>query len=107
MMGSHMIDYYDGLGTRVHGTYYKPTTNLAEYSHKANLKECDVRYYAHLYRLLADAKPDTIFHLAAQSYPTVSLERGQETIETNVTGTINLFEAVKEIKNRMRVTIRW
>jgi len=100
MMGSHMIDYYDSLGTRVSGSFYKPTTDLKEYAHKANLKECDVRYYAHLYKLLSDVKPDTIYHLAAQSYPTVSIDRGQETIETNVTGTINVFEAVKELKRQ-------
>lgn len=100
MMGSHMIDYYDSLGIRVHGTFYKPTTDLREYAHKANLKECDVRYYAHLFRLLSEIKPGTIYHLAAQSYPTVSIDRGQETVETNITGTINLFEAIKEIKRQ-------
>ena len=98
MMGSHLIDYYDSRGIKVYGTFYKPTTNLKEYAHKAILKECDVRYFAHLYRVIAELKPATIYHLAAQSYPTVSIGRPQETMETNVTGTINVFEAVKEIK---------
>lgn len=100
MMGSHLIDHFDSIGIRVHGTFYKPTTDLREYAHKANLKECDVRYYAHLHKLLAEVKPDTIFHLAAQSYPTVSVERGQETMETNVTGTINVFESIKEMRRQ-------
>ena len=99
MMGSHMIDYYyDKLGQSVYGTYYKPTTNLDEYAHKAILQECDVRYYSHLFRIMADIKPAIIFHLAAQSYPTVSVQRPQETMETNINGTINLFESIKEIR---------
>jgi len=94
-----MIDYYyDKLGQSVYGTYYKPTTNLDEYAHKAILQECDVRYYSHLFRIMADIRPAIIFHLAAQSYPTVSVQRPQETMETNINGTINLFESIKEIR---------
>jgi GDP-4-dehydro-6-deoxy-D-mannose reductase len=40
-------------------------------------------------------KPERIFHLAAQSYPTVSMERPYETMQTNACGTINIFEAVR------------
>jgi GDP-4-dehydro-6-deoxy-D-mannose reductase len=98
MMGSHMIDHYFERGQMVHGTYYKPTTNLSEYSHRAHLHECDVRYYHSVYKALKKVKPTVIFHLAAQSYPTVSLARPEETMDTNVTGTINVFEAVKEIR---------
>jgi len=47
---------------------------------------------------MADIKPAIIFHLAAQSYPTVSVQRPQETMETNINGTINLFESIKEIR---------
>lgn len=98
MMGSHMIDYYHAQQQPVYGTFYKPTTNLGEFSHKAQLEECDVRYFHHLYSILNKIQPDVIYHLAAQSYPTVSLQRPQETFEVNVTGTVNLFEAIKEIR---------
>lgn len=98
MMGSHMVDYYHARGTIIHGTYYKPTTNLAEYAHRARLEECDVRYFLPLHNIVDRLRPDVIFHLAAQSYPTVSLLRPQETFEINVTGTINLFESIKTIR---------
>jgi GDP-4-dehydro-6-deoxy-D-mannose reductase len=55
---------------------------------------CDVRDTANLSRLIASFRPDRIFHLAAQSYPTVSLEKPRETIESNVLGTVNLFESL-------------
>lgn len=45
-------------------------------------------------KIVSKQKPEWIFHLAAQSYPTVSWERPFETIETNVNGTISVFEAV-------------
>jgi GDP-4-dehydro-6-deoxy-D-mannose reductase len=98
MMGSHMVDYYHSKGEVIYGTFYKPTTNLSEFAHKAILEECDVRYFHHFHTILNKIRPDTIYHLAAQSYPTVSLLRPQETFEVNVTGTINLFESIKEIR---------
>lgn len=38
---------------------------------------------------------DYIFHLAAQSYPKTSFDIPTETIQTNVIGTLNLLEAVR------------
>ena len=50
----------------------------------ASFEVCDVRDTHNLSRLIAAFRPDRIFHLAAQSYPTVSLEKPRETIESNV-----------------------
>ena len=102
MMGSHMIDFYSTMGKTVYGTFYKPTTNLSEYSHKAIMEECDVRYFYPVFKIISSIKPDVIFHLAAQSYPTVSIDRPQETFDTNVNGTINVFESIKEIRKTDR-----
>lgn len=43
-------------------------------------------------------QPEQIYHLAAQSYPTISWDRPYETIETNVNGTIAVYEAIKKVK---------
>ncbi len=40
-------------------------------------------------------RPERIFHLAAQSYPTVSLKSLMITMDTNAGGTINLFESLR------------
>ena len=61
----------------------------------AAFEPCDVRDSARLSRLITTFRPGCIFHLAAQSYPTVSLRRPLETMETNVGGTISLFESVR------------
>ncbi len=65
---------------------------------------CDVRDASRLSHLISTFQPDRIFHLAAQSYPTISLERPQETIEINAVGTVNLFESVRSL-NRMPTVV--
>ena len=99
MVGSHMVEYfYREGGHKIVGTYFKPTTDLEDIRGKVHLVECDVRYYQRVLDIIDDIKPHKIFHLAAQSYPTVSWHRPQETMDTNVNGTINIFEAIKYVR---------
>lgn len=98
MVGSHMVELLHSQGHDVLGTYYKPTTDITELDSAISMMECDVRYYASVQKIIADFKPDQIFHLAAQSYPTVSWVRPQETMDTNINGTVNIFEAVKSVR---------
>jgi GDP-4-dehydro-6-deoxy-D-mannose reductase len=60
-----------------------------------SFERCDIRDAKRLSHLVATFRPDRIFHLAAQSYPTVSLEQPRETVDINVGGTVNLFECVR------------
>jgi GDP-4-dehydro-6-deoxy-D-mannose reductase len=61
----------------------------------ATLECCDVRDSVRLLEIVSTFRPERIFHLAAQSYPTVSLIQPRETFDINVGGTINLFESVR------------
>jgi GDP-4-dehydro-6-deoxy-D-mannose reductase len=63
----------------------------------ASFEHCDVRDYDHFHKLISQFRPDRIFHLAAQSYPTVSLEKPRETVESNLCGTINLYESLRSL----------
>lgn len=100
MVGSHMCDYFCNVGgCQVTGTYYRPTTDIRDIHKDAELIECDIRYPSCLEKIIFDRKPDVIFHLAAQSYPTVSWERPYETVDTNINGTVAVFEAVKSFRN--------
>ena len=98
MVGSHMVELLYKRGDNVLGTYYKPTINIKELPAEIKMVECDVRYYQNVERIIMSFMPDYIFHLAAQSYPTVSWRQPQATIETNVTGTVNVYEAVKKAR---------
>ena len=57
---------------------------------------CDVRDPVQFKKAVSRFRPDRIFHLAAQSYPTVSLTHPRETMDINATGTINLYECLRE-----------
>jgi GDP-4-dehydro-6-deoxy-D-mannose reductase len=61
----------------------------------AAFERCDVRKAARLLEVITAFQPDRIFHLAAQSYPTVSLDQPYETMDINAGGTINLFECLR------------
>lgn len=58
-------------------------------------EHCDIRDATRLLHLISTFQPDRIFHLAAQSYPIVSLAQPRETIDINVGGTVNLFECLR------------
>ncbi len=102
MVGSHMIDRFaaQGLADQVLGTHFKPTIDLEDIRGVSELMECDVRYYQPVFDVISARKPQRIFHLAAQSYPTVSWDRPEETMAINANGTINVFEAVKAIRRQ-------
>ena len=54
-------------------------------------------------KIVAEVRPDWIFHFAAVSNAHRSWEMRSETIETNVLGTLNLLEAVRQASPGARV----
>jgi GDP-4-dehydro-6-deoxy-D-mannose reductase len=102
MIGSHLATTVLDAKHTVLATYYRPTIDMAELPAQLTLCELDIRYTQHVEEIVERALPDWIFHLAAQSYPTVSRERPQETLETNVIGTTNVFEAVRRARRLNR-----
>lgn len=104
MVGSHMIESLHAKGENVIGTYYKPTIDINELSKEIKMIECDVRYASSIEKIIMEYMPEQIYHLAAQSYPTVSWERPYETIEINVNGTIAVFEAIKTVRKLRAVS---
>lgn len=57
----------------------------------------DIRDFERLNRAVEETKPDIVFHLAAQSLVRRSYREPRLTYETNVMGTLNLFEAVRNV----------
>lgn len=97
MVGSHLVEVLSER-EEVLGTYYKPTTDIKELSPAIKMVECDVRYYQSVERIITNFLPEQIYHLAAQSYPTVSWEHPQATLDTNIIGTVNVYEAIKNAR---------
>lgn len=102
-MGQHLTDFFIKKDCEVLATTFHPTTNIEELNKKAIIFECDIRDKEKVKFLMRLFKPDKIFHLAAQSYPTVSWEDPWYTIETNILGTVNLFEAAKEFNPNCKI----
>lgn len=100
-VASHLADFLLEKGEEVIGTY-RWTEDLSRIKHirgKIKMVAADLLDVSSFIRVLADNKPDYVFHLAAQSYVPDSFTNPLVTIETNTLGTVNLLEAVRLIKD--------
>lgn len=65
----------------------------------------DIRDRATLADSIGRAKPEIVFHLAAQPIVRLSYEKPVETYETNVMGTVNLLDAVRSCPSVKAVVV--
>lgn len=99
--GSHLADYFLEEGDHeIYGTvkWRSNRENIRHIESKIKLLECDIKDAFAMKAVLEESKPDHIFHLAAQSYVPFSWRVPQETIDTNITGELNLFEGLRGLK---------
>lgn len=93
-IGGYLAKFAASRGHRVVGIDRKqPHTGVFE----GEFRQIDVCDAMRVAETISSLAPQRIFHLAAQSYPTVSMIRPLETMHTNVSGTINIFEAVRAL----------
>lgn len=60
----------------------------------------DIRDFPRLKSAIAECRPDVVIHLAAQSVVRRGYEDPIETYSSNVMGTVNLLEALRQLKQR-------
>lgn len=106
-VGSQLADYvlentdFDVVGMM---RWQEPIDNLYHLTNRINKKDridlvyADLNDYASMLKMLSDVKPDYISHLAAQSYPKTSFNIPIETLQTNIIGTANLLENIRQLK---------
>jgi len=97
MVGSHLVDRL-GPTDDVLASIFRPTVRVKEIQGKAQLVSLDIRDWPAVRKAIDDFRPEVIYHLAAQSLPTVSWANPWETMDSNVQGTVNVFEAVRHIR---------
>jgi CDP-glucose 4,6-dehydratase len=90
------------LGARPIGIALPPETDpnlsvLTGISRHGDSYFRDIRDGAAVARVLQDANPEIVFHLAAQSLVRRSYDHPVETFSTNVMGTIQILEAIRSI----------
>jgi len=97
-VGSHLAEYLLEKGDEVYGTFRwrSPRDNIEHIMDKITLKNCELRDPNSVRTCINDVKPEVIFHLAAQSYVPSSFNEPATTLETNIIGTLNLLEAVRQ-----------
>jgi len=131
-LGSHLTDFCISKNYEVYGLerpnqiywnlshYTNEKVNFSEKEKKEifnenieirtinkNLKilECDIKNALLLEKIIMGTKPKFVFHFGAQPLVMPSWEDPVATIETNVIGTINIFEAIKKHKFKTRVIV--
>jgi GDP-4-dehydro-6-deoxy-D-mannose reductase len=106
--GSHLVDYLLTRGDcEIVGIqrWRSRTENIEHFQDKITLLECDLRDAFSTQDTVAKARPDFVFHLAAQSFVPTSWTAPAESLSTNVVGQVNLFEAIRKLDIKCRVQI--
>ena len=108
MVGSHLADYLlKKTSWNIYGLcrWRSPLDNVEHLLPLANDKNSKIKFinadlndYSSLIKAVEVSKPNYIFHLAAQSYPLTSFVEANITLDTNIIGTYNLLNAVKQLK---------
>lgn len=95
--GSHLAELLLSQGYEVYGLFRprSKTEHIESIKSKLHLEDADLLDSHSLYTTIARIKPDYIFHLAAQSFVPTSWVSPSVTLEVNIVGSANLFEAVR------------
>jgi CDP-glucose 4,6-dehydratase len=98
--GSWLVFWLLQMGAKVTGYSLDPPTNPSLFDELALSQRIyhhigDVRDLAHLRRVMLEADPEIVFHLAAQPLVRYSYDEPVETFETNVMGSVNVLEAAR------------
>jgi GDPmannose 4,6-dehydratase len=106
-VGSQLADYvlektsYDVVGMM---RWQESMDNIYHLTERINSKDrislhyADLNDFPALTRMIKNVRPDFISHLAAQSYPKTSFDIPIETLQTNIIGTVNLLECIRQQK---------
>jgi GDP-4-dehydro-6-deoxy-D-mannose reductase len=108
-VGSHLSEYIlnNNLG-EVYGSYRTKNedfSNTKKIMKKINFVECDITDSYSVDMTIEEIKPDYIFHLAAQAFVPSSWKSPVETLNTNIIGSLNLFEAIKKNNKKIKIQI--
>jgi CDP-glucose 4,6-dehydratase len=101
LVGSHLTEKLLGLGAKVFvldivvlpGSYFE-TRKLSD---KARYINCDLANFEGVKKTISDNKIEYIFHLGAQAIVQEAFEKPLRTFESNITGTVNVLEAARQL----------
>ena len=99
--GAYLCRILTMAGAEVTGYALDPPTepslfDLASLREDMNSVTGDIRDFHRLLKTVRETRPEVVFHLAAQPIVRYSYEEPRLTFETNIMGTVNLLEAVRQ-----------
>ena len=100
-IGWHLFEFLQSKGLQVAGIQRSVKRSIA--SRTTTIHECDVAHEEDLKKVLLSLSPTLIFHLAAQSLPSVSWQDPQRTLRVNLIGALNLLRCVETLSLDARV----
>ena len=108
--GSYLAEHLLSLGYEVHGIVRRvaledPTHHLwrlLSIADQLNFHSGTLESFPALYKILRDVRPDECYHLAAQSFVSISFEDEFSTMQTNINGTHYLLAAIKDTSPECR-----
>jgi GDP-4-dehydro-6-deoxy-D-mannose reductase len=98
--GSHLAELLLSGGDEVMGACLpgETTRNIEPFKTRVGLFPCDIRDAGAARKLIAETRPDEIYHLAALAFIPDSIADPRLTFEINLFGTLNVFEAAKRLQ---------
>ncbi len=97
-IGTHLVRFLQAKGWNVVGTYLAPDTDSSWELPSLRFVQCDLRDARRVKELFQGFEFSHVFHLAAQSLPSLSWKDPVSTFESNIMGSLHLFDAIRHIK---------
>jgi GDP-4-dehydro-6-deoxy-D-mannose reductase len=97
-IGSHLVKFLHGKGWNVIGSHLQKSDVTTPNLPHLRFEPCDLRNGLRVMQMVAQYQPTHIFHMGAQSLPTASWVDPVTTFESNIMGSLHLFEAARHMK---------
>ena len=97
-IGSHLVKFLQAKGWSVAGTYLQKSSAAFPSLPNLRFEQCDLRNGQRISEILSEFQPTHIFHMGAQSLPTLSWSDPVTTFESNIMGSLHLLEAARRMK---------
>ncbi len=95
-----MVSFLQSKGWHVIGSHLAALPRFAGKLPNVCFVPCDLRNGQRVSQIVHEYQPTHIFHFAAQSLPTVSWADPTTTFESNIMGSLHIFEAVRHMRRR-------
>jgi GDP-4-dehydro-6-deoxy-D-mannose reductase len=99
-IGSHLVKFLAGKGWNVIAGYRVYGSHVNSDSARLHFVHCDLCNGQRVEQIIEKFEPTHVFHLGAQSLPTVSWADPVGTFQSNILGSLHLFEAIRNRKKR-------